>query len=93
LDNYKALLDERADLYVEKKEIEARIEALDKDLRPALEGRGAVVWNGFQFEVAMTAGRVTYDYKAMLADGMNLDKYKKEGAPSTRFTIKQVKEL
>lgn len=93
LDNYKALLDERAELYLDKKEIEDRIKELDADLRPVLEGRGAVVWNGFQFEVSVTAGRITYDTKAMLEDGMDLEPYRKEGKPSTRFTIKQVKEL
>lgn len=93
LDNLKPLLEERALLQQAKKRLEAQIEKLDKDIRPVLAGRGAVVYNGFQFEVGVTAGRTTYDYKAMEADGVDLELYKKVGSPSTRFTIKEVNEL
>ena len=93
LDNFKPLLDERADLYRSKKRIEERIKELDEALRPTLEGRGAVIWNGYQFEVTAIPGRTTYDYKMMEADGIDLEPYKKVGAPSTRFNIKPVKEL
>lgn len=93
LDNVKPLLDERGELHMAKKRIEDRIKQLDEDLRPVLAGRGAFVHNGYQFEVAITAGRTSYDYKAMAADGIDISKYAKVGAPSTRFTVKAVQEL
>lgn len=93
LDNMKPLMDERADLYRSKKRIEDRIAEVDEVLRPALVGRGEVVWNGFAFKVDEVAGRKTYDTKAMAADGIDIEKYAKVGAPSSRFTIKPVTEI
>lgn len=87
------MMAERANLYKQKKEIEEKIKALDEDLRPMLVGRGAVVYDGFQFEVKSVAGRTSYDTKAMIADGLDLEPYKKVSAPSTRFDIKEVNEL
>ncbi|MDJ0827779.1 MAG: hypothetical protein QNJ16_20010 [Rhodobacter sp.] len=93
LDNFKPLLDERADLYSAKKRIEERIKELDEELRPVLMDRGAVIWNGYEFDVKSVQGRTTYDYKKMIEDGIDLGPYKKIGAPSTRFTVKPVQEL
>lgn len=93
LDNIKPLLEERGKLTKQKKDIEDRIKQLDKDLRPVLVGRGAVIHGGFQFEVSETAGRITYDTKAAIADGVDLEPYKKQGAPSTRFNVKEVQQL
>jgi len=93
LDNAKPLLVERAELYEQKQAIDERIKTLDKDLRPMLEGLGPVVYRGWQYEVAMTAGRITYDYKTMETDGVRIENYAKVGAPSTRFTIKKVQEV
>ena len=36
---------------------------------------------------------VPYDYKAMTADGIDLEPYTKTGAPSSRYEIKRVNEL
>ena len=93
LENIKPLMEERAKLHMQKKQIEDKIKKLDKDLRPVLMDRGAVVHNGFEFEVKSVAGRTSYDYKQMAEDGIDLDKYKKVGAPSTRFAIKEVAEI
>lgn len=93
LDNVKPLLDERAELHASKKRIEDRISELDEVLRPMLQGRGALVYNGYEFHVAVTPGRTSYDYKAMAADGIDIDRYAKVGAPSTRFTLKRVQEI
>lgn len=94
LDNMKPLLDERATLHQSKKRIEERIAELDKALRPSLEGRGELVYNGFSFKVEQTAGRKTVDYKKMAEDyGIDLEDYEKVGAPSSRFTIKPVNEV
>lgn len=94
LDNYKPMMDERAELYEQKKAIDARIEELDEALRPSLADRGELIHNGYSFKVDITAGRKTVDYKQMAADfGIDLDAYTKQGAPSTRFSIKKVNQL
>ena len=94
LDNYKGLMDERAELHMAKARIDARIKELDETLRPVLADRGEIVWNGYRHEVTMTAGRKTVDYKAMAEDyGIDLDAYTKVGKPSSRYTVKAVQEL
>lgn len=93
LDNMKPLMDERAELHASKKRIEERIKEIDMDLRPSLVGRGPIVYNGYQFQVQERPGRVTYDTKKMLEDGMDLSNYEKVGKPTTVFTVKAVNEL
>ena len=63
LDNLKPLLEERGELYEEKKAIEDEIKKLDETLRPMLEGRGAVTYAGHQFEVRLNEGRKSFDRK------------------------------
>ena len=94
LDNYKPLMDERAELARSKKRIEERIRELDEALRPALLNRGEIIYGGFSFKVDAVPGRKSVDYKRMAEDySINLDDYTKIGAPSSRFTIKPVNEL
>ena len=93
LDNVKSMLDERASIKRQQDELKARAAELDEILRPVLVNRGTVVHGSYQFEVKATAGRVTYDTKAAIADGIDLEPYKKVGAPSTRFEIKEVKVI
>lgn len=93
LDNYKPLMDERAELAMSKKRIEERIKELDEALRPALVEHGEIIYNGYSFNVTTIPGRTTYDYKAAIADGVDLDPYKKVGKPSTRFVLKPVSEI
>ncbi len=78
---------------MQKKKIEAELAEIDKDLKPTLTGRGPLVHAGFMHEVKPVKGRVTYDYKAMADDGIDLEPYKKEGAPSARYEIKQVADV
>jgi hypothetical protein len=94
LDNLKALLDERAELWASIKRMEERAKELDEVIRPVLADRGPQVHNGYQFEVKTTAGRKTVDYKAMAEDyNIDMEPYSKVGAPSTRFEIKRVNEI
>lgn len=97
LDNYKPLLDERAELHRSKKRIEDRIKELDEALRPALVGRGELIYNGFAFKVEQVAGRTTLNKKALTdflgALGHDIAEFESVGKPSSRFTIKQVEEL
>ena len=92
-DNIKVMMDERAELWMSKKRIEEKIASLDAVLKPALADKGAMVYNGYQHEVKLVSGRTTYDYKAMTADGIDLEPYTKTGAPSSRYEIKRVNEL
>lgn len=92
LDNVKPYFDEYADLRRAKERIEARMKELDPLVRPALDGKGAVIHNGYMFELRTNKGRKSYDYKAMAADGINVEDYAKVGAPSTSLYIKQVNE-
>ena len=94
LDNVKALMDERAELWLSKKRIEEKIAELDEDLKPLLAGRGPIVCNGYQHEVKTVKGRTTVDYKAMAEDySIDLADYSKVGKPSARYEIKAVNEL
>lgn len=90
LDNLKPMLDERAELQDQKKKIEKKIKELDEVIRPVLLDQGAIIHNNHQFECQSVAGRVTYDYKAMIEDGIDLEPYKKVGKPSSRLVIKDV---
>lgn len=94
LDNYKAMLDERAELHMSKKRIEEKIKELDEALKPALADKGPLIYNGYQHEVKSVAGRKSVDYKQMAEDyGIDLEDYTKVGAPSMRYEIKRVNEL
>lgn len=97
LDNYKPMLDERAELAMSKKRIEERIKELDELLRPVLEGRGDVIYNGYSFNCKLVAGRKTLDKGAVSEfveqHGAHLEDFEKVGAPYTTFTVKRVNEL
>lgn len=94
LDNYKAALKERGELSVLSKKIDARIKELDAELRPALEGRGEVVAEGYSFKCAMQAGRTSIDKPALdaflLEHGATINEFEKVGAPFTVFTVRAV---
>lgn len=97
MDNYKGLLKERGELAVLKKQVEDRIKQLDEDLRPALEGRGEIVAEGFAFKCSMSKGRKSID-KELLEDflkkhGLAVADFEKEGAPFTTMTVKAVNVL
>lgn len=92
-DNLKPMMDERAKLKARRDEIDGRIKELDDHLRPALQDKGEIVYNGASFKVTTVPGRTTYDTKKMIADGMDLTPYEKVGAPSTRFVVKLVNEV
>ena len=90
LDNIKIYLKEYGELRDLEKAAKLRMKELDGIIRPALEGKGLVVAEGYTFELGVTQGRTTYDTKAMLDDGVDLSGYTKTGKPSTRLTIKKV---
>ncbi len=96
LDNVKSLMAERAELHMEKKEIEAEIKELDEVLRPMLEGKGKVIYNGFQHEVSMQS-RKSFNRKAaesFITDhGGKVEDFIEQGAPYTVYKISEVQQL
>lgn len=94
LDNYRSMLKERGELADLKKKVEERIKQLDEDLRPALEGRGDVVAEGYSFKCTLTKGRKSIDKDALNAflgeHGKKAEDFEKEGAPFTTMTVKAV---
>lgn len=94
LDNYRTMLKERGDLHMLKKQIEDKIKQLDEDLRPALEGRGEIVAEGYSFKCSLTKGRTSIDKEQLgefLKDhNLSLSDFEKEGAPFTTMTVKPV---
>lgn len=93
LDNVKSYMDEYAELRRSKQRIEERMKELDPIIRPSLEGRGAIVYNGAQFECRVSEGRKTLDKKAVADAGIDLEPYMKQGAPLTTLTVKIVNEI
>jgi len=89
-DNLKPLLAEYGNLRSNKKDIDARIKELDPEVRPLLKNKGAVVVGNYMFELTENSGRKTLDKAALIADGIDVEKYMRVGAP---FTALKVKEL
>lgn len=93
LANHKPMMIERAQLHMDKKDIEDEIKNLDKILRPVLEGRGKVQVDNFTMEVKVVAGRKTQDkvaLEAFLAEhGKTLEDFTVMGAPYTTFSVSE----
>jgi predicted phage-related endonuclease len=92
LNNLHGMMDEYASIKEQIAELEARKKELDADLRPALEGRGEVYYNGYTFKCVMVPGRQTLDKKAVEEAGIDLTPFQKQGAPFTQMTVKKVEE-
>lgn len=92
-DNLGPMMDEYASIKDQIAALEERKKELDVELRPALEGRGELFHNGYVFKCVMVAGRKTLDKKLLEADGIDLSRYEKQGAPFTQMTVKKVDEV
>lgn len=93
MDNAKGLLDEYGRWWLQKKEAEDHLKRLRPEINEVLHNSGSVVHNNLQFNLTQTAGRKTYDTKAAIADGIDLEPYLKVGSPSFTLTIKEVNVL
>ena len=97
LENYKPMLKERGELAVLKKQVEDRIKQLDEGLRPALEGRGELVAEGYSFKCTISKGRKSIDKEGLAeylrAQNMTIEDFEKEGAPFPTMTVKAVSSL
>lgn len=90
-DNFTAALERYAELAVTKKAIEAEMKELGAIVKPAvLDAGGAKIAGNFMLETTEVKGRTTYDTKAAIADGVDLEPYKKVGAPYVQMKVKEL---
>jgi hypothetical protein len=89
-ENLAPYLEEYGNLRTQKKEIEDKLKELDGTVRPLLEGLGMIVEGNYTFELKLNKGRKTLDKAAMAADGIDIDKYYKVGAPYTALFVKEL---
>lgn len=97
LENIKATALELAEIKEQIKDLEARKAQIEGEVRAALAGRGEVSFSAgagapfiYTFNCKELPGRITYDTKAMVADGLDIEKYKKVGSPYSTLTVKKV---
>lgn len=89
LERLQPMLLRRAMLRDKIKGLEKETKELDGLIRPALtEYSKPYEHMGFVFQCEIVPGRETLDKKAMEADGIDLTRYTKIGAPFTKLTIK-----
>lgn len=87
------MMDRLAEIKGVIKRLEGEAKELEEVIRPALVGRGELVYNGYSFNCKEVAGRKTLDKEAVEAAGIDLEPFMKVGRPYTTLTIKSVNEL
>lgn len=93
-DNLKGVLEELADLRAEIKVKQERADELGKAVKSAISGQvqDTIVGN-VVFSLRVNAGRSSFDWEAMKADGIDIEPYRKQGAPVSTLTVKRVNTL
>lgn len=90
LDNIKPLVIELGEIVESMKNMTARKKEIEMQVRPVLASRGTIQFDNVQITVTEQAGRKSIDKDALLADGINVDDYMKQGAPFTKMSVKIV---
>lgn len=72
------------------KALQQKKKMLEEELRPAVAGRGPIVFGDYLIEVKEMAGRKTIDKQKMIDDGLDVSLYEKVGKPFTQMNIKRV---
>ncbi len=90
LDNIKPLVIELGAVVEDIKNLTARKKELESAVRPVLASRGTIQFDNVQITVTEQAGRKTIDKDALIADGIDVEKYMKQGAPFTKMVVKHV---
>ena len=90
LDNIKPLAIELGAVVEEIKNLTARKKELEMQVRPVLASKGTLQFDNVQITVTEQAGRKSIDKDALIADGINVDDYMKQGAPFTKMVVKTV---
>lgn len=86
----KKTAEELCDVRDQIKALQEREKELAGALKTAFSGPIKMVAGNVLVELTSVKGRVTYDYKSMLDDGMNLEPYKKVGKESLRISVKRM---
>ena len=84
------LVDDERGGYLAKKDAEMRHGAAQQKIKDFLHDNSTngVTGPGWSIRWSTVKPRVSYDYKAMEADGIDLTKYEKPGNPSERLLVK-----
>lgn len=93
LANFKPLMLEYGELKETEKNAKKRMKELDAQLRPVLADEGEVMAGPYLFNCKLMAGRTSLDQKAMEADGIDLEPYRKYGAPFTQLSVKKIETM
>lgn len=72
------------------KELSAKEKQLANAVKAHYSKPCKVLVGTIMVKLVQNKGRVTYDTKAMIDDGMNLEPYKKEGAPIMVLTVEDL---
>ena len=93
-DNLKTVLDELCTMRDKIKNDTKRADELSATVKQALSGpTGDTMVGGVVFSLKINKGRASYDMPAMLADGIDIEKYAKIGAPIAVLSVKRVNQL
>ncbi len=92
LSNLQTIAEGIAALDEEIKRLKKKKEELEEEFRPAVAGRGPVVFGNWIFECKLSEGRKTLDKQKMMDDGIDVAQYERTGKPFTTMTIKKVEQ-
>jgi riboflavin synthase alpha subunit len=90
LDNIMPVLKEYVRIKRQIKALEAELEPIDQQVREAVVEAGSVEVDGYTLTCEIMPGRTTLDKKSLEADGIDLTRYQKTGAPFTQLKMKEV---
>ena len=93
-DNLKMVLDELCTLRDRIKTDTKRADELSATVKQALSSpTDDTMVGGVVFSLKINKGRTSYDTAAMIADGIDVEKYAKIGAPIAVLSVKRVHQL
>lgn len=75
------------DLDTEIKRLTEKKKKLETKFRPAIASMGSIQCGAYLISLTVSEGRKTLDKEALESDGIDLEKYQKQGAPFTTMKI------
>ena len=72
------------------KDLQAKERTLTNNIKAHYAAPTRILVGNIMVKLVQNKGRVTYDTKKMLDDGMDLEPYKKVGAPSMTLTVEEL---
>lgn len=96
LANMKPMIKRVLDLRADIKDMTAELKELEKDVKPALEGRGKLQVDNYIVEVKQMKGRKTLDKEALTTflekHGAKIEDFEKVGAPFAQLNMSEAAE-